>query len=250
MENIDQDKISEVESQYHQYIDAIDEMISTGRIVIDHISSMLNNWLDDKTIMPVMQQKIENYVKSIEIIKDNGTLDNIYKPVYKQSIVLLVSGFEMSMTNIFSLLVNEYPEIICWDNQSDKKLGIDINLIRYYSNIGDIISRSSGEINFQDLQSTKRFLEKWLDINIDNDINRIQDNIILAEAERNIIIHNGAVVDANFLRQVRNTQYCKNYSVRDSLNIDKTNYNQAKEAFNVLFISIINAIKDQIKPKI
>ena len=235
MENIDQDKISNIEKQYQQYVSDVDNMIATGTVLVDHLVEMLRSWLNEDATTPAMKIKINNYHDSIKNIKDDGTLDNIYKPVYKQSIVLLVSGFEVSMTNLFSLLVNEYPDAIHWDKQPDNKtFGIDINLIRYYNNIGDIISRSNHNINFQDLQSTKRFLKDWLDIDIDT--SSIQGDIIFAEAERNTIIHNGAVVDPNFLKQVHNTQYSKAYKVNEHLDIDEKNYNSDNHFnFNINF---------------
>jgi hypothetical protein len=65
--------------------------------------------------------------------------------------------------------------------------------------IGDLLV-SKRDISFQDMQSTRRAFKGYLGVEIGSGAH--VNNIILAQAARNAIVHSGAVIDVKFVKQV------------------------------------------------
>jgi len=65
--------------------------------------------------------------------------------------------------------------------------------------IGTLVTEKN-DISFQDMKSIKRFFQKYFEFEIEKGIN--VDNIIMAQAARHVIVHDGARINDRFRRQV------------------------------------------------
>lgn len=237
-----------LKKDFDNYLLSIDALINLGTdvslIILDSLKNLKKGYEPLSGFIP-FKEKLERNIEMIDKIKNHPILREKYDVIYGQALVLLVSAFESLMTNLFTSLINEFPEKINWPEK--KTIGVDLNLLRYYSNIGDLVLKSlKGQPNFQDWQSTLNFLKENLNINIGKDISREeQETIIFYQATRHIIIHNSAKIDPDFIKQIRNTKFFPEYENRNDAKIEikEKNYKEAK----ALFEKVVKVIIDKLK---
>lgn len=148
-------------------------------------------------------QKTEKILAFLTGIRVHGSTKLSYKTIYNQCVVLLVSYFGAALEELFklytSLLVEqERPH---WVDEEVRMPILDIleSESAPSGRIGEWIV-STNNISFQDMLSTRRSFEKYLNLAFDK--NEIMNNIIVGQACRHIIVHSGAQIDKRFLRQI------------------------------------------------
>ena len=208
------EEIEKVKENFDKYNEMIDQLVNIGSDVASITLGMLNSLKKENEKLPGFipyKQKLDRIIEQIKNIKDHPSLKDKYKIIYRHALVSIVSNFESFMNSLFKELINNYPDKIKWPEK--KKIGIELSMLSYTTpSIGDLIVKSlRGEINFQDLQSTLRFLQSYLGIYID--LKEDKDKIILYQAMRHIIIHNSGVVDHDFLKQIKNTVFASQYKI-------------------------------------
>jgi hypothetical protein len=130
-------------------------------------------------------------------------------------------------------LLDEYSEVIHWQ-KDDKKIVFEVGILKYkVPTIGEVVLRSlKNDFNFQDLQSTFKFFHEYLHIDLSKHVEKLLiEEIIKNQAVRHAIIHNSAIADEKFLKQIRNTEYSKQYSIGQKLNISEGDYLGARKSF-------------------
>jgi hypothetical protein len=152
------------------------------------------------------------------------------------------------MNSLFRTLIDDYPNKIKWP--AKKKVAIDLSLLEYSTpSVGGLVVKSlKGEINFQDLQSTKRFLKEYLEIDVQLK-KKLKEKIIFYQALRHIIIHNSGIVDSEFLKQIKSTSFHNQYKDGEEAKIDEKIYNDAKNVFSDFVEKIIAELKSQGKKR-
>ena len=222
----------------------IDQVVNVGTEIGDIAVSFLKD-LEDKysNTMGFLEYKgkLIRAIKMIKEIKDNPDIKKKYEIIYNQAVVLVVSSFETFMDDVFREIINNQPYLLHW---SDEKVRIDLSTFKYsFPTIGDLISNAFDDrFNFQDLQSTARFLEQMLGI---KDIleEKEKDLIIFYQAIRHVIIHNSAKIDTAFINQVKNTEYRDKYNESDEVKLLESQYKQVKKVFSHFTGEIILKIK-------
>lgn len=140
-------------------------------------------------------------------IRDSPTLRERYALIFNQAVVLMVSYFGSALGDIFritaaSALAKDDERIV----NVELKVRIGEILLLAESpedQIGDLIILKD-DISFQDMQSTHRAFKKYFDVQMEtNDIVR---NIIVAQACRHAIVHDGGKVNQRTMNQIRNSQ--------------------------------------------
>ncbi|MCK4592833.1 hypothetical protein KAT63_05375 [Candidatus Parcubacteria bacterium] len=238
------EKIKEIKKNFDDYVKAIDQLVNigsdVGKITLDILKDLKKQNKELKGFIPY-KQKIDNTIRQIDDIKNHPLLQEKYKIIHKHSLVLVVSNFESFMNSLFRVLIDYYPDKLKWPEKKNVK--IDLSLLKYSSpSAGDLIVKAlKGEINFQDLQSTKRFLEEYLGINIVLKKDQ-EEKIIFYQALRHIIIHNSGVVDPEFLKQVKSTDFADKYKDEEEANIDDEVYNDVRNVFFDFVEKITNEI--------
>lgn len=238
------EEIKRVKENFDKYNKTIDELVNIGFDISEITLEMLKNLKKENeefTGFIPYKRKLDIVIKQIENIKDHKLLKEKYKIIYRHALVLVVSNFESFMSSLFKELIDHYPDKIIWPEK--KKIGIDLSMLNYATpSIGDLIAKSlKGEVNFQDLQSTLRFLDGYLklEINLSGDN---KEKIILYQAMRHIIIHNSGIVDADFLKQIRGTQFKDQYNNGEEIKIGEREYNDARDIFSDFVNQIIEKL--------
>lgn len=221
-----------VRESFISYVSVVDNLKNIGNDILEITLGYLNVLQDEYTKeerFSLLKKKLIRCISEISKMKDHPNLKEKYKIIYSQCLVLIISGFESFMSDLFKVIVNNDPAVITWPEK--KKISIDPSILKYSSpTIGDLVVKSlRGEINFQDLQSTLRFLKEYL--NKDVDIEDIKDDVILAQAFRNAILHNASKIDIDFIKQIRETRYSKLYKEGEEILIDGNLYGKTKDSF-------------------
>ena len=247
MEKIEE-KLKKIKDDFDNYLKDIDSLThmgdDVGNVIVSLLESLKKDYIDIPGFIP-FKEKLDRTIEIIENIKDHPSLKEKYKIIYNQATVLVVANFESFMSNLFRILIDYSPEKINWPEK--KKIAVDLSLLKYSSpSVGDLIVKSlKGDINFQDWQSTLRFLKEYLNIDISEKISRDnQDRIILYQAMRHIIIHNSAVIDPDFIKQIRSTKFYNKYKDEEGKKVqfDEKSYKAARE----LFSKIVNLIVENL----
>ena len=236
-----------LKDDFDNYLKSIDDLIDIGTDVSNIIIESLKNLNKEYTSIPgfiQFKEKLERNIEMAENIKSHPLLKEKYQIIYNQALVLIVSAFESFMANLLARLINDFPEKVIWPEK--KTIGINLNLLKYYSSVGDLILKSlKGEPNFQDWQSISRFLKESLKINIEKDISLGErEKIILYQAIRHIIIHNSSIIDTDFLKQIRDTKIFSEYENKkdNKIEIKESDYKEAK----MLFSKVVKLVTEKI----
>lgn len=222
-----------IKDKFIENLKLVDQIVSIGTDIGNLVVEMLENLKKQYEIMPTFleyKNKLNTTINTIRNIKDHVSLVEKYQIIYNQALVLIVENFESFLNDLNKLIIDKYPHLINWPD-AKKKLSVDVNLLRYSNpTVGDLVLTSlKGEVNFQDLQSTLRFLKDYLKIDITLDDTE-KSSIILGQALRNIIIHNNSRVDHGFLNQIRDIKGYS-YKDKDEIKIEYNKFLSLKEDF-------------------
>ena len=111
------------------------------------------------------KNKLENVIKQITEIKhENPYIKKKYEIIFNQSIVLIVSSFEIFLGELIVNIANNFPEIIDWKDK--ERIFIDPKDYNYASlDYGQIVLKYlKQKYSLQDLQSIKRLFGGYFHI--------------------------------------------------------------------------------------
>ena len=140
-------------------------------------------------------------------IRTNDSMRSRYELIFNQAVVLLVSYFGSALGDLFRLAVE------LGISGADKRilseeLNVDVEeLISRGDQIQDILGDmliQKKDISFQDMKSVGRAFNKYFGIEIEKNIN--VNNIIVGQACRHAIVHDGGRANSRVLRQIENTK--------------------------------------------
>ncbi len=242
-----EETLQRIKNDFRNYLKKIDSLTHMGEdvgdVVILLIESLNKEYKDVPGFIP-FKGKLIRTTRVIKDIKNHPSLKEKYKIIYNHTAVLMVANFESFLSNLFKTIIDNFPDKINWP---DKKIGVDLSLLKYSSpSVGDLVVKSlRGVVNFQDWQSILRFLKDYLDIDIEEVLSELEkEKVILYQSIRHIIIHRSGMIDAGFLKQIRNTRFYDNYKNGEGAEIefDEESYGAAKNLFNKIVNSIVDAL--------
>lgn len=218
-------------------------------LVLDPLKNLIAECDSSVQGQKLLKNKIENSYKSILSAKENDSLKQKYKELDEQSIIIIVSAFEDFMSRLFMHLTTSYTKYINWP----EKLPLELGQLKYKpkTSLAELIYSSlkgTGQINFQDLQSTTKYLEERVGINgedIFTDQN-LKNKIILFQAIRHSLVHNQGRIDPRFLNQIRDTGFLENFEKDKEFSINTEMVKDCKESFIAFAENITNLIKNKI----
>ena len=112
--------------------------------------------------------------------------------MYNQCIVLLVSYFSSTVEDIFKEAFYARLKSGNPGNLESEEFKITVGQL-LYGNISDVFVQKNSDINFQNMRSTLRSFEKYIELpEIEQD--RAVHNIILAQIMRHCIVHSGCII--------------------------------------------------------
>lgn len=195
----------------------------------------------------IYKTKLSRTIDSIKALRGTGELKERYDILFNQGVVLVVAYFESFMNDLFKMVINEYPEKVSWP-EKQQRVSFELNMLSIGNpTIGEIVTSAlKGQINFQDLQSTMRFINEYLHLDIELE-NEMKDDIILYQSLRNIFIHNVGMVDRSFLKQIRETHYQAEYQLNDRVLLEEIEYENARSRFSELADLIAEKAKKKLE---
>ncbi|MFA6193256.1 MAG: hypothetical protein WC726_00100 [Parcubacteria group bacterium] len=240
--------LTDVKNNFDENLKMVDQIVNIG----SDVGNLAVNFLEGlekqnealSGFIPY-KQKLGIVIQTIKDIKDAPQIKSKYEIILNQALVLVVENFESFLNDCVKVIINCYPGIIEWPEKK-KILPVNVDVLRYSSpTVGDLVMASlKGEINFQDLQSTLRFFKDYLKIDFDL---KNKDNIIFAQALRNIIVHNSNTVDHGFLSQIRNTGYAEKFKDKERIMLSEIKYRELLGDFSGFSEKIIKELKSKIE---
>lgn len=174
-------------------------MASFDRIVLDSTIKLLEGTQDRLKTQGLANPRltVERALENVRTIRENDSLRPKYEDMFNQCAVLLVSHFTSALTELFRNAVPAIAErhaslpILDEDVKLSLREVLALQHDPYYA-LGDLILRKR-EISFQDMQSTFRAFRDCTGVEPKRTVD--VSNIIVGQAARHVIVHNGAVVN-------------------------------------------------------
>lgn len=175
------------------------------RVALEYLHSMKKKIPEDVRHQSE-RNRIDALIFSFENMSKDQSLKEKYGTMYNQCLVLLVSHFGETLSEIYKGNIAQSIKfrLAKKSNENDFRvtfdelLGVDFNDDR---DVGRFIVEKQAE-SFQDMQAICRLYSGDFGCKYEEDA--IRDNIIFSQATRHIIVHAGAKVSSKFLRQIRN----------------------------------------------
>lgn len=193
---------------FRQNIDSVHKLINFDQVVQDiaikaieelHAKLVKNQGITNP------QLNGERTLQILKSIRTNNALKARYRTIYNQAVVLLVSYFGSVLSDIF-----RYTAKISVQTCKDKRvLNEEIKLqvgelLTLDQNIPDAVGDlliTKKDISFQDMKSVHRAFRDYFGVKVDK--GHYVNDIILGQACRHSIVHEGGVVNSRVLNQVR-----------------------------------------------
>ena len=164
--------------------------------------------------------KLDQCLNQLKNIKENESMRITYKHIFNQCIVLLVSYFGAAISDLFEI----YKKYFIEDYFNKKLIKEDIkftieelkeNDFNLKNKFGEIFSKKMG-ISFQDMKSISNVFYDYMNFRPVKD--EITNTIILAQACRHTIVHDGGIINRRVIKQVSkaNPRIIKNELIEDT----------------------------------
>jgi hypothetical protein len=188
----------------------VTELMEFDRIILNYVISALEQHEEKIKNAGIKNQylSIEVPLKELKYIRENDSLRIKYKAVINQGIVLLVSYFSSSVSELFCEFINHIANTLRPKKLLNERIELSIEELllqnrEEYIDIAGFIVQSK-DISFQDMKSVGRVFKDYLNYEPMKDID--VNNIIVAQACRHAIVHSGAVVDQKLITQLKDAQ--------------------------------------------
>ena len=221
-------------------------------IAIEWLKDLENNLINNKNIQndQLLPTKTINLLTTV---LEQGPQREKYKPVYNQSVVLLVSYFASTVSEIFNSTLTYYLSHIeklpkRLEKEEFKFSLTELSELQYdlSKEIGRMIARKS-DISFQDMGSISKSFKRFFGITIE--WNAKVSNIITAQACRHAIVHNGEIIDfkcANQVRQADNREIKKDLKKGESVIFDISEIKLIGESMDIYVKTLCDNLLSKI----
>jgi len=197
-----EDALKHVIASFEWNLDKIETLLSFDEVIQQFCLAGLKrakSGLDRHVTNPNFS--VDRQIEMIERIRQNDSLKPSYQIVYNQCIVLLVSYFSSAVEDIFKKAFSAKLKSGNLGKLATEEFKISVEQL-VSEEWADVFVQKKDDINFQDMKSTLRSFENYLGC---PEIKRTQtiNNIILAQAMRHCIVHNGCAVNSRTMNQLR-----------------------------------------------
>jgi hypothetical protein len=196
-----------VTDSFKLHVQSVEKLMNFDRDVIDFAIIAI----DELQVKLTQHHKLDNpqltaarTLGMLRQYRDHDSLRPRYATIFNQAIVLLVSYFGSSVTDLFRQGVATALTIGTDSDLLREQIKISLRELReadfQLKDMTPDLLIQAKDISFQDMQSISRSFKEHLGISIEKstDVN----NIILAQGCRHIIVHAGGLVSNRLIRQV------------------------------------------------
>ena len=198
-----------VTDNFEQNVKSVEKLINFDRHVLEMAIDSIGK-LHERLIQPpnnITNEKLngKRTLDQLQNIRTNDSLKLYYSTINNQAVVLLVSYFGSAIADLFRKAalasVNSREEESVLNTEIKLKVK---DLLDFHSSdeqsIGNILINKS-DISFQDMKSIQREFKSFFSINIPKEDH--VNEIILSQACRHSIVHEGSIVNERIINQVR-----------------------------------------------
>lgn len=143
---------------------------------------------------------------NLENIRANDSLRPRFEVINNQCVVLLVSLFASAVGDLYRSAIRVLAQSGKNSALNNEELKFTVGeIMAEESDLADRIGRlveEKKDISFQDMKSIARAFGDYFDAKIEKDAT--VNNLILAQAGRHLIVHDGAIINDRFNKQIRN----------------------------------------------
>ncbi|MBN9204156.1 hypothetical protein [Methylibium petroleiphilum] len=183
----------------------VERLIDFDRDVIDVMIMSLDSLKKDVPSKEhVLRGRIDRVSSIITGIRNNESLKSKYGVVCNQAVVLLVSHFASALGDMFRKAVSDSLDRDDSKSLLDEELKLTFRDMKERSwnlkeSAADLLIAKK-DLTFQDMQSTVRAFDTYVNIQIEKD--QRTNNIILGQAARHVIVHSSGRVTGRMIKQV------------------------------------------------
>lgn len=183
-------------------VEHVTELLTFDQFILSDVVGSLKDFAEHQP--HTVRTAVENKVRAIRNISDSASLRPKYEVMFNQCVVLLVSYFGSSLSDILRAstahaLARDLPVPI-----ADQEVKV---AYRALAQPGVAPQRlitdlwlAQKDVSFQDMGSTNRAFKDCLGVELER--REHTNDIILGQAARHVIVHGGARIDARMVRQV------------------------------------------------
>ena len=193
---------------FDQNVQAVVRLMNFDRDIQDLTIGHLEKLHESLVSVQRIQNEQLNGRRTLEIlrgIRSNDSLRPRYQLIFNQAVVLLVSYFGSTLSSLFRLAV---ARAIAGSDKRVLSEDLTVEVAELLSRgdqiqefLGDMLIQKK-DISFQDMKSVGRAFKKYFGIAIEKTDH--VNNIILGQACRHAIVHDGGRANARTLRQIEN----------------------------------------------
>lgn len=233
------------------FTERIKEIISIGDINEELVQIAVTNlkYLRDDLVASERNagiiRKVDIQLLMYEQVAKIPELESSFPILRGQMVVLTVGAQEAFISEIFRTISNNEPQLLTWKDPKEM-ISFEPSLLSTGFSIGDTLIghlKNKG-YSFQDLKSSLDAVNKYLDCDFVVDAD-LKDELILAAAWRNVIVHNKSKIDHSFLKQVRDTRYADQYSLDEILEITEDDIQSLSGVVLLFAEALINKIQEK-----
>jgi hypothetical protein len=196
---------------FNKNVERVSALMGFDRQIIDLCLEMLTEFRDQhakEQKFKTLNNLLTALIQSFEPEKAQKRLKPQYETMYNQCLVLLISHFSTALRDLYvTALEGLLREKKLPESLKEEELKIPLSALE-----GDELDHNRVAIfilekddnSFQDMQSIRRAFEDRLSCRLERDA--MMDDIILAQACRNSIVHAGERISDRTVRQLRDVK--------------------------------------------
>ncbi len=195
-----------IETTLKKNVEDVKQLAEFDNVILDFSITAIRELQDKLSKIGIDNPHLmaSNTLTMLENVRSNESLRPKYETIFNQCVVLLVSVFASSVAELFRSAIDKLIDT----GQSNELEGEEFKLsvreledfdYRLDGRIGQLVAEKN-DISFQDMKSINRAFKKYFSISVEKDA--ITNNIIMAQAARNVIVHDAATCNDRLRKQV------------------------------------------------
>ena len=196
-----------IEQTFHRNVDSVHRLIDFDHVLLEYCTHRVSDIAEKMHKAGYdnrLAQTADRAVQQLKLIRQHDSLRPQYAEMFNQSLVLLVLYFGSSIRDLFKAGFIHALHTDKLGNLNRQEVKIPLSDLKssgeeFLDKLTEVFL-SQKDISFQDMQSIARAFGDNFGFRPEK--NKCVNNIILAQACRHVIVHNGSKVDGKLLRQI------------------------------------------------
>jgi len=201
-----EDSFIQIETTLKQNIEDVKKLAGFDNVILDFSISAIRDLQGKLSKIDINNPNLmaSTTLTMLENIRSNKSLRPQYETIFNQCVVLQVSVFASSVGDLFRSAIDILIDTGKSNELKDEEFKLSVRELEEFEyrldgRIGQLVAEKN-DISFQDMKSINRAFRKYFSVSIPKD--EITNNIIIAQAARNVIVHDAAACNDRLRKQV------------------------------------------------